>query len=126
MPLSAVIFDYGMVLSNPADPEAHRELITTFGAPAEDFEREYWAHRHAYDAGQFDGPGYWLRCAEGAGVQLTDAQIPQLIAHDIRMWSNRNPTMMDWAFAVTESGFKTGILSNIPFEHADAFMHQPW
>ncbi len=126
MALSAVIFDYGMVLSNPADPEAHHELIATFGAPAEDFEREYWAHRHAYDSGQFNGISYWNRCAEGAGVGLSAQQIERLIAYDILMWSNRNPIMMDWAAAVGRSGLKTGILSNIPFEHADAFKHQPW
>jgi putative hydrolase of the HAD superfamily len=126
MPLSAVIFDYGMVLSAPADPDAHRALIEVFGAPAEDFEREYWAHRHAYDAGQFDGPGYWRLCARGAGVALAAEQIQRLIADDIRMWSSHNPVMIDWANAVTDSGLTTGILSNIPFEHADAFRHQDW
>jgi putative hydrolase of the HAD superfamily len=126
MPLSAVIFDYGMVLSNPADPEAHRELIRIFGAPAEDFEREYWGYRHAYDAGEFDGVGYWQRCAQGAGVTLSDEQIPQLIANDIRMWSSINPTMVDWALAIRDSGIKTGILSNIPFEIADVFREIDW
>lgn len=126
MPLSAVIFDYGMVLSNPADPEAHHELIRVFGAPPEDFEREYWAFRHAYDEGQFDGRGYWQRCANGAGVTLTDRQIRQLIANDIRMWSTLNPTMVDWAVSVSRAGFKTGILSNIGFELADAYKQFDW
>jgi putative hydrolase of the HAD superfamily len=126
MPLSAVIFDYGMVLSNPADPDAHHELIQTLGAPAEDFEREYWAHRHAYDSGEFDGAGYWRRCAQGAGVTVTDEQIRKLIANDIRMWSSLNQTMVDWAVAVHRAGFKTGILSNIPFEIADVFKEIDW
>jgi putative hydrolase of the HAD superfamily len=126
MPLSAIIFDYGMVLSNPADPAAHHELITIFGAPAEDFEREYWAHRHAYDAGEFDGAGYWHRCAQGAGVTLSAEQIRHLIANDIRMWSIPNPVMVDWAVTISRSGFKTGILSNIPFEIADVFKETDW
>ena len=126
MPLSAVIFDYGMVLSNPADPDAHHELIRIFRAPAEDFEREYWAYRHAYDEGQFDGPGYWNRCANGAGVTLSGEQIQQLIANDIRMWSSLNQTMVDWAVSVSQSGLKTGILSNIGFELADAFKELEW
>jgi putative hydrolase of the HAD superfamily len=126
MALRAVIFDYGMVLSSAADPEAHRELIRIFGAPAEEFEREYWASRHAYDKGQFDGPGYWQRCARGAGVTLTGEQIRQLIANDIRMWSNLNQTMVDWAVTISKSGFKTGILSNIPFEIADVFKEIDW
>ncbi len=126
MPLRAVIFDYGMVLSNPADPAAHREQIRIFGAPAEDFEREYWAFRHAYDSGEFDGAAYWQRCAQAAGVTLTDEQIRQLIATDIRMWSILNQTMVDWAVTISKSAFKTGILSNIPFEIADVFKELPW
>jgi putative hydrolase of the HAD superfamily len=127
MALSAVIFDYGMVLSNPADPAAHQELVSVFGAPREDFEREYWAYRHAYDEGKFDGPGYWHRCASAAGVSLTDDQIQQLIATDIRMWGTLNQTMVDWAVAISKSGqIKTGILSNIGFELADAIKDRPW
>ena len=126
MPLRAVIFDYGMVLSNPADPDAHRELIRVFGAPAEDFEREYWAFRHAYDAGEFDGTGFWQRCASAADVTLTGEQIEQLIAGDIRMWSVLNPAMVDWAVTISKSGFKTGILSNIPSEIADVYKEFDW
>ncbi len=126
MPLSAVIFDYGMVLSNHADPVAHAELIRIFGAPAEDFEREYWAFRHSYDEGQFDGPGYWQRCAAGAGVSLSDDQVRQLVANDILMWSSVNPAMVDWAATISLAGFKTGILSNIPFEIADVFKQIDW
>jgi putative hydrolase of the HAD superfamily len=127
MPLSAVIFDYGMVLSNAADPVAHQELVEIFGAPREDFEREYWAYRHAYDEGKFDGPGYWHRCASAAGVTLNDEEVQQLIATDIRMWGKLNPSMVEWAVAISKSGhFKTGILSNIGFELADAIKDQDW
>ena len=116
MHLRAVIFDYGMVLSLPADPVAHQALIDIFGAPAEIFEREYWAFRHAYDEGKFDGPGFWLCCAEAAGVPLSSDQIPLLVAADNRMWGKLNQTMVDWAVSISRSGFKTGILSNIGFE----------
>lgn len=126
MALSAVIFDYGMVLSNAADPGAHQDLVASFGAPREDFEREYWVYRHAYDKGEFDGAGYWSRCAAGAGVTLSGEQIRRLIADDIRMWSSLNPAMVDWAITVSKSGLKTGILSNIGFELADAFKQYPW
>jgi putative hydrolase of the HAD superfamily len=126
MTLRAVIFDYGMVLSGPADPAAHHQLIQALGAPAEDFEREYWAHRHAYDSGEFDGAGYWQRCARGAGVTVTEEQLLKLIAGDIRMWSILNPTMVDWAVTISRSGFKTGILSNIPFEIADVYKEFDW
>jgi putative hydrolase of the HAD superfamily len=126
MPLRAVIFDYGMVLSAPANADAHHELIRIFGASAEDFEREYWAYRHAYDAGEFDGAGYWQLCAKGANVTLDAEQIRLLIAKDILMWSDTNPVMVNWALAVNQAGLKTGILSNIPFEIADVFKEFDW
>lgn len=114
--LRAVIFDYGMVLSAPADPSAHQELIRIFGAPAAAFEEQYWAHRHAYDAGALDGPAFWQTCAEGAGVALTPSQVQELIATDIRMWSSINQTMVDWALALGRAGIRIGVLSNIGLE----------
>ena len=126
MALRAVIFDYGMVLSQPADPIAHRQLVEIFGAPAEVFERDYWAYRHAYDEGKFDGPGYWRRCAATAGVTLTAKQITDLIAADNRMWGNLNQIMVDWAIEVNRSGLRTGILSNIGFELAAPLQQFDW
>jgi putative hydrolase of the HAD superfamily len=135
MALSTVIFDYGMVLSGPADPASHHELVKIFGASPEDFEREYWLYRHAYDAGEYDGPGYWRRCAEDVGLTLSEEQIEQLIAHDINMWGSLNQTMVEWAISISKSGFKTGILSNIGFElaaplskldWAQGFTHNTW
>ena len=116
MSLRAVIFDYGMVLSAPADPVAHQELIGIFGASPAAFEEQYWAHRHAYDAGALDGPAFWQACAEGAGITLTTPQVDSLIATDIRMWSSINQTMVDWALALGRAGIRIGVLSNIGLE----------
>ena len=57
---------------------------------------------------------------------LTDEQIRMLIANDIKMWSSLNQPMVDWAVTISRSGFKTGILSNIPFEIADVFKEIDW
>ena len=69
--IRAVIFDYGMVLSAPADPVSYRMLLDVFGAPPEVFEKHYWAHRHAYDRGVLDGREYWQRLANDAGTQAS-------------------------------------------------------
>jgi putative hydrolase of the HAD superfamily len=114
--LRAVIFDYGMVLSAPADPASHEELIRIFGAPAAAFEEQYWAHRHAYDAGAHTGESFWNTCAAGAGITLSPEQIALLIENDIRMWSSIDQTMVDWAMALGRAGIRIGVLSNIGFE----------
>jgi hypothetical protein len=49
MPIDAVIFDYGKVLSNPEDPEAQRKLIALAGLERPDFDDFYWRHRNAYN-----------------------------------------------------------------------------
>jgi putative hydrolase of the HAD superfamily len=126
MALRAVIFDYGMVLSAPADPAAHQQLVHIFGAPAETFEKQYWVHRLAYDEGQLDGPSYWKLCAAESGVRLTEPQIHELIETDIRMWSSLNQPMVDWALQVKDSGFRVGILSNIGEELAASLIARPW
>jgi len=50
--LRAVVFDYGMVLTGPQDPEAHRAMVRITGLPVARFESLYWADRHAYDEGK--------------------------------------------------------------------------
>jgi putative hydrolase of the HAD superfamily len=126
MGLRAVIFDYGMVLSAPAEPVAHEQLVGIFGASPEVFEAQYWLHRHAYDSGVFEGRGYWHTCAEGAGVVLTEEQVASLIETDIRMWTKLDQGMVDWAVAVGEAGFRTGILSNIGEDLVPALLRFPW
>lgn len=122
--LKAVVFDFGMVLSGPADVDAHRTLKRIVGVPEAIFESQYWAHRHAYDAGSCDGPEYWQRLARGAGVTLSNAQIIELVNNDVKMWSTLDVPMVQWALKVKASGFTTGILSNICFELSAAFEEQ--
>jgi|ERR1051326_3622873 putative hydrolase of the HAD superfamily len=113
MNLRAVLFDYGMVLSRPACPVAHQELISLFGMDAAIFERFYWANRHDYDAGRFDGESYWHKVASDAGTVLTPPTVAKLIQSDVRMWSDTDASMLAWARSVGSDGIRTGILSNM-------------
>ena len=120
MPIRSVLFDYGMVLSCPAVESAHQILIKTVGIKEQEFERHYWTWRHNYDAGMFDGYGYWANVAKDANVELRREDIELLIKEDVRMWSSLNDEMVEWANRVKDSGFITGIISNICFELADS------
>ena len=59
--LRAVVFDYGMVLTGPPDPEAHAAMLRLTGLPLEQFERLYWADRPAYDTGDLTGLAFWQK-----------------------------------------------------------------
>ena len=113
MALRAVVFDYGMVLSGPPLPSAHEQLKAITGLPHDDFERFYWADRHAYDRGDMTGLEFWQKIAKDAQLTLTAEEIDQLNLWDGRLWTTTNPEMMSWYRAVKERGFKLGILSNM-------------
>ena len=89
--LRAVIFDYGMVLTGPPDPQAHAQLMRITGLPAEKLDALYWADRHAFDEGKLNGHTYWQAIAHQAGLTLSSAAIEELIHWDARLWMTLNP-----------------------------------
>src|SRR5260370_6643981 len=111
--VKAVLFDYGMVLSGPADPLAWSQMHTISGLTEDDLHRGYWAHRHAYDRGDLTGHAYWKNVGSDAGISFTTLQIQDLIAADLDLWGQLNPPMLEWAQSLQRAGFPTAILSNI-------------
>ena len=111
--VEAVLFDYGMVLSGPPDPEAWRRMleITTLEQAA--FEHAYWMPRHEYDRGTHTGAEYWQAVGHSAGLHLSDAQVAELLDADVELWTQVNQPMVDWAFRLQATGTRTGILSNL-------------
>ena len=63
MPIRAVLFDYGLVLSAPPDPAAWARMKAITGLDEARFDRAYWLPRHDYDRGTHTGPGYWRTVA---------------------------------------------------------------
>lgn len=113
MALRAVIFDYGMVLSNPPDPAAHAQLLRIAGLPAEKLDPLYWADRHAFDEGKLTGETYWRGVLQKAGIALSPEDVSELMEWDARMWITPNPAMLSWALSLKTHGILTAILSNI-------------
>ena len=113
MPLRAVIFDYGMVLTGPQDPEYHAALLRITGLPADRFESLYWADRHAYDEGKLTGLAFWQKLVRDAGLNLSPATIDELNHLDARMWTTQNPAMVAWQQKLKQHGLLTAILSNM-------------
>jgi len=123
MAIRAVIFDYGMVLSQAQEPSALNNLLTITGLDRDTFDSHYWTHRHAYDMGQLNGPSYWRQFAADTSIELTTTEIERLIENDVLMWCTINEPMLRWAKSLTEAGMKIGILSNMG-EDTLAYMRQ--
>ena len=113
MALRAIIFDYGMVLTGPQDPESHAALLRITGLPLDRFESLYWADRHAYDEGKLTGLAFWQKFAREAGLHLSPATIDELNHLDARMWTTQNPAMVAWQQQLRQHGLLTAILSNM-------------
>ena len=113
MTLRAVIFDYGMVLTGPQDPESHAALLRITGLSVDRFESLYWVDRHAYDEGKLTGLAFWQKFARDAELHLSPATIDELNHHDARMWTTQNPAMVAWQQQLRQHGLLTAILSNM-------------
>ena len=113
-PIEAVLFDFGMVLSRPPVPAVWAEMRRVAGLDEDTLHRLYWAHRDEYDSGALSGTQYWERIAADSGRQLTPEQRHRLLALDVDLWTDMNPPMLAWVRRLHSSGFRTGILSNMP------------
>ena len=113
MGLRAVVFDYGMVLTGPPDPDAHAALKRNTGLPPARLESLYWADRHAYDEGKLTGLAFWQKLVSEAGLTLGEEKVEELNQWDARMWTTENPSMLDWQVKLKQRGLLTAILSNM-------------
>jgi putative hydrolase of the HAD superfamily len=128
--LRAVIFDYGMVLTGPQDPEAHATLMRITGLSLARFESLYWRDRHAYDEGKLSGLAFWQKFLHDADLSLDQSKVEELSRWDARMWTTQNPAMLAWHEHLKQQGLLTAILSNMGdnvlenIEHEFAWIHQ--
>jgi putative hydrolase of the HAD superfamily len=111
--LRAVIFDYGMVLTGQPNAAAHDAMVRISGLTPDQFERLYWADRHAYDEGKLNGATFWQNFARDARLSLNQAEMDELNRQDARMWTTQNPAMVAWQRKLKAAGFLTAILSNM-------------
>jgi putative hydrolase of the HAD superfamily len=114
MPLiRAVLFDFGLVLSGPPDPVAHRRMETILNTTHAELEVPYWRHRHDYDLGVLSGVKFWRTIGDELRHPPSDEELAQLLQSDVDLWTQPNQPMIDWAITLQRAGIATGILSNI-------------
>lgn len=113
MPLRAVIFDYGMVLSGEPSLVDKMTMATRLKAAPEQAIQFYMQYRKEYDQGLLTGLEYWQKTLEAAGQHPGKSEVAQATADDARMWTRVDPKLLDWQRAVKARGFKTAILSNM-------------
>jgi putative hydrolase of the HAD superfamily len=127
-PVRAILFDYGMVLSGPPNPDAWSRLRSLSSLEEERLHEGYWKHRHDYDRGALSGHSYWQLIAAEAGLPvLSPEQLGGIFEADTDLWTDLNLPMAEWAQSLQRAGIPTGILSNIGDQMESGVLRKhPW
>jgi putative hydrolase of the HAD superfamily len=127
IPIDAVLFDYGLVLTGPPDPAARIRMQHVLNVDEPSLQTAYWQHRDAYDRGALTGVAYWHQVASDLHRILDASSLAALLQADNALWTQPNQPMIDWARSLQRAGIKTGILSNIGDEmEAGIRARFPW
>jgi putative hydrolase of the HAD superfamily len=108
MPPSALILDFGNVLTLDQPAEALHRMARLTGRSDDEFLTEYWRHRRAYDAG-LPVAEYWRQVA---GAPLSEERIGALIETDVQSWMHYREDVWNVALEFRRTGGRTAILSN--------------
>ncbi|AEM80216.1 HAD-IA family hydrolase [Streptomyces violaceusniger] len=121
-----VLFDLFGVIALHQRPGALAEMAARCTAPADDFADAYWACRPPYDAAQWSAREYWTAVLRWLSLPVDGDTIEELRLADIDSWSRVDNRMVAYIQSLRDVA-EVALLSNIPADHADAFLAaQPW
>lgn len=121
-PLTALILDYGNVLTFPQAPDVIAAMASRVGRTVDAFHTAYWEHRHGYDLGDYPAPEYWRRVLISLGRQTEETGEPELLdwltARDGDSWMRYREVVWEITLRVRERRVATAMLSNMSRELA--------
>ena len=121
-----VLFDLFGVIALQQRPGALAQMAACCDAPADAFTKAYWDLRQPYDAGQQSAAEYWAAVLRVLSRPADPDTIEKLRLTDIDSWSRVDRRMVAFTRSL-RSRATVAVLSNIPADHADAFLAaQPW
>ncbi|MFJ3205636.1 HAD-IA family hydrolase [Streptomyces sp. NPDC086989] len=121
-----VLFDLFGVIACHQRPGALERMATLCGAPADAFADAYWVSRPPYDAAQQTAAAYWTTVLRQLSRPVDTETIEELRRADIDSWSRVDDSVVAYVQSLQDRA-EVALLSNIPSDHADAFLAaQPW
>ena len=121
----AVVFDFGGVLCfHPEDREVQR-VAEACGLPFNTLVKAFWSNRPDYDTGRVSPEEYWRNIALSAAREFPAGLIPSLVRLEVDLWNRYDQRVLDWVEALRASGYRTGILSNLPRPLGEALRATP-
>jgi putative hydrolase of the HAD superfamily len=108
---TALILDYGEVLSHPMRPGGMSLLASQLGVPESEMTQVYWRHRRDYDLG-LPAAEYWALVARELGMTLDEGLLASLITVDVDSWTDYRDEMWILAETFRQRGGRLALLSN--------------
>ena len=123
---SIVLFDLFGVIARHQLPGAPGKMAARCHTPVEAFTMAYWDCRPPYDAGRQSASEYWTAVLRRLSLPADPGTIEELRLTDIDSWSRVDDRMVAYVLSLRDVA-EVALLSNIPADHADAFLAaQPW
>src|SRR4051812_18248880 len=101
---SAVLFDYGNVLSMAQNLREIEEMAAVFGVPVAEFEKAYWKDRLAFDRADVTPEDYWRDVAAMVSRELLEGQRERLVQLDNLSWAYASAPVVQWAKELRGAG----------------------
>ena len=113
MKISAVVFDFGGVMTTSTMPRRVVALAEEKGIDWNVFARGFDAHRLDYDSGRITLEEMYERIWRDAGVEVSVETNAAFMTADDESWRCRNEKTLEWMKSLKARGFKIGILTNM-------------
>jgi putative hydrolase of the HAD superfamily len=121
-----VLFDLFGVIAPHQRPGAPAQMAACCDVPVDAFTKAYWDLRPPYDAGRQSPQEYWASVLRRLSRPVDPATIERLRLADIDSWLRVDRRMVAFTRSL-RSRAEVAVLSNIPADHANAFLAaQPW
>jgi putative hydrolase of the HAD superfamily len=121
-PPSALLVDYGMVISLGQPPHVLERMAAIAGLSLPEFVERYWEHRPDYDRGT-GAQEYWS-IVLGRDVG-SDGDLSELRRLDVESWSVMNPETLALLSEAHRRGSSLSLLSNCPHDLAEMLDEHP-
>lgn len=123
--IRALVLDFGNVISEPQDTGCYERMAEIAGLSRDFFMEAFWKYRPEYDRGTIRGRQMYRDVLAEAGVKGSEAELDdladRLLSEDLGSWFHISQPVTDWALSLRKSGFKLGILSNMPFDFLERY-----
>lgn len=112
--MKAVVFDFGGVMTTTTMPERVRPVVERLGIAWSVVEEGFRRYRRPMDGGYYDLEAMYDLIFAEADISLSPEELREIVAEDEASFLYRNERTLRWMMSLKASGYKIGILTNMP------------